>query len=250
MPLDLPLLDDLANRYLARLWPMRIAALAHFVVARPTQKETFHAEPLVSVVVPARNEAVNIAAVFERTPEIGRGTELVFVEGNSTDDTYDVIQREMARPVTQPNRARQGRCCAPRVCPCAWGCPDDPGRRFDRRPGRPSALLSSLAIWQGRIHQWHTAALSDGKAGDALLNLVGNKFFSLAFSWLIGQSVKDTLCGTKVLLKSDYERISAKRAYFGDFDLLFGAAKLNLKIVDLPIRYRERTYGTTNISRW
>jgi hypothetical protein len=89
-----------------------------------------------------------------------------------------------------------------------------------------------------------------------LLNLAGNKFFGLAFSWLLGQSIKDTLCGTKVLWKRDYERIAANRAYFGDFDpfgdfdLLFGAAKLNLKIVDLPIRYRERTYGTTNIQRF
>jgi hypothetical protein len=88
------------------------------------------------------------------------------------------------------------------------------------------------------------------------LNLLGNKFFSVAFSWLLGQPIKDTLCGTKVLWKSDYERISANRAYFGDFDpfgdfdLIFGAAKQNLKIVDLPIRYRERTYGSTNISRW
>ena len=88
------------------------------------------------------------------------------------------------------------------------------------------------------------------------LNLVANKFFSLAFSWLLGQSIKDTLCGTKVLWKRDYEQIAANRAYFGnfdpfgDFDLLFGAAKLNLKILDLPIRYRERTYGTTNIQRW
>jgi glycosyltransferase involved in cell wall biosynthesis len=89
-----------------------------------------------------------------------------------------------------------------------------------------------------------------------LLNLFGNKFFSVAFSWMIGQPIKDTLCGTKVLWRSDYDLIAANRAYFGDFDpfgdfdLIFGAARLNLKIVDLPIRYRERTYGTTNIDRW
>jgi hypothetical protein len=87
-------------------------------------------------------------------------------------------------------------------------------------------------------------------------NLVANKFFSLAFSWLLGQPLKDTLCGTKVLRKRDYEAIAANRQYFGDFDpfgdfdLLFGAAKLNLKFVDIPIRYAERTYGQTNISRW
>jgi glycosyltransferase involved in cell wall biosynthesis len=89
-----------------------------------------------------------------------------------------------------------------------------------------------------------------------LLNLVGNKFFSFAFSWLLGQKVRDTLCGTKVLWKSDYLKLASQREYFGnfdpfgDFDLLFGAARLNLKIIDLPVRYGERTYGTTNINRW
>jgi len=88
------------------------------------------------------------------------------------------------------------------------------------------------------------------------LNLLGNKFFSLAFSWLLGQPIKDTLCGTKVLWKSDYERIAENRSYFGefdpfgDFDLLFGAAKLNLKIIEVPLRYGERKYGDTNIQRW
>ena len=87
-------------------------------------------------------------------------------------------------------------------------------------------------------------------------NHVGNKFFSLAFTWLLSQSIKDTLCGTKVLSKRNYETIAAHRAYFGeidpfgDFDLIFGAAKYNLKIVDLPVRYGERTYGETNIQRW
>ena len=88
------------------------------------------------------------------------------------------------------------------------------------------------------------------------LNLCANKTFGLIFTWLLGQPVKDTLCGTKVLSRAHYEQIAANRAYFGDFDpfgdfdLLFGAAKLNLKIADVPIRYKERTYGTTNIQRW
>ena len=87
-------------------------------------------------------------------------------------------------------------------------------------------------------------------------NLLGNKFFSLAFTWLLGQSVKDSLCGTKVLSRTHYQIIAANRAYFGDidpfgdFDLLFGAARYNLKILDLPVRYRERKYGETNIQRW
>ena len=89
-----------------------------------------------------------------------------------------------------------------------------------------------------------------------VLNFLGNKFFSLAFTWILGQPIKDTLCGTKMLWRKDYEAIKRNRSFFGDFDpfgdfdLLFGAAKLNLKIIDLPVHYRERAYGTTNISRW
>ena len=88
------------------------------------------------------------------------------------------------------------------------------------------------------------------------LNMVANHCFGRAFSWLLGQRIKDTLCGTKALRHDEYGKIAANRGYFGefdpfgDFDLLFGADKLNLKIVDIPIRYRERNYGRTNIQRW
>jgi hypothetical protein len=88
------------------------------------------------------------------------------------------------------------------------------------------------------------------------LNYLGNKFFGITFSWLLGQPVKDTLCGTKVLSRNAYDVIAQNRSYFGDFDpfgdfdLLFGAARSNLRIVDIPIRYRQRRYGSTNIDRW
>jgi hypothetical protein len=88
------------------------------------------------------------------------------------------------------------------------------------------------------------------------LNVLGNKFFSMVFSWILEQPVKDTLCGTKVMYRSDYIKLAANREFFGDFDpfgdfdLIFGAYKLNLKLVDLPVRYRRRTYGSTNISRF
>jgi len=94
------------------------------------------------------------------------------------------------------------------------------------------------------------------KAAMRFLNMCANKTFGILFTWILGQSLKDTLCGTKVLRRADYERIGANREYFGDFDpfgdfdMLFGAARLNMKIVDVPIRYRDRTYGSTNIHRW
>jgi SAM-dependent methyltransferase len=262
VPLPLGGVERLANRYLARIWPLDVAALTHFVVARPAWAEPQDTRPLVSVIVPARNEAGNIAAIFERTPQMGRGTELVFVEGHSNDGTYAVIEEHVAEhPEWQTQVMRQtGR-----------GKGDAVRLGFSRARGDVLMILDAdLTVAPEDLPRFLDALVS-GKGefinGVRLVypmqqqamrffNLLGNKFFSLAFSWLLGQSIKDTLCGTKVLWTADYQRIAAQRAYFGDFDpfgdfdLLFGAARLNLKIVDLPIRYRERTYGTTNIQRW
>jgi SAM-dependent methyltransferase len=261
LPLGAPPLDTLANRYLAHVWPFRVGDLTHFVVARPVATAP-EPEPLVSVIVPARNEAGNIHEIFERTPEMGAGTELVFVEGHSQDATYATIEQEMARhPERRVQLLRQtGR-----------GKGDAVRLGFEHAQGEVLMILDAdLTVAPEDLPRFY-AALRAGK-GELIngvrlvypmekqamrfLNLLGNKFFSLAFSWLLGQPVKDTLCGTKALRRADYACIAAERAYFGDFDpfgdfdLLFGAARLNLKIVDLPIRYRERTYGTTNIRRW
>jgi SAM-dependent methyltransferase len=261
-PLPIPLVADFFNKILVKLPVFRTLALANFMVARPAPAPSPSLEGSVSVIIPARNEAGNIPAVFARTPRLGSHTELVFVEGHSRDETAAVIQAEMQ---SHPE----------------WEC------QFISQPGsgKADAVRTGFAAAKGEILMILDAdltvppedltrfyqALVDGKGefvnGVRLvypmerqamrgLNLLGNRFFSVAFSWLLGQPVKDTLCGTKVLRRSDYERIAANRPYFGefdpfgDYDLLFGAAKLNLKIIDLPIRYRERTYGSTNIQRW
>ena len=257
-------LEALANRVLARIWPIDQAALTHFVVARPTPRidPQNTDRPLVSVIVPARNEAGNVEAIFERTPELGRGTELVFVEGHSTDDTFATVQREIAR---HPER------CTQLLRQTGKGKGDAVRLGFERARGdvlmildadltvAPEDLprfLDALQSGKGEFINGVRLVYPMQKQAMRFFNLVGNKFFSLAFSWLLGQSIKDTLCGTKALWARDYQRIAAERTYFGDFDpfgdfdLLFGAARLNLKIIDMPIRYRERTYGTTNIQRW
>ncbi|MDX2031479.1 MAG: glycosyltransferase [Blastocatellia bacterium] len=259
-PLPIPLLAGLFNRYLGRLWPFKRLALTNFVLARPVGRP--EAPPSVSVIVPARNESGNVAQIFARVPEMGRGTELVFVEGHSSDDTYAAIERTMAdhpeRPCQLHRQSGVGKGDAVRLgFAKARGDvlmildadltvpPEDLPRFYD-------ALVS------GRGEYIHGVRLVYPMERQAMrpLNLIGNKSFSAAFSWLLGQPIKDTLCGTKVLWKSDYEKIAAQRGYFGDFDpfgdfdLIFGAAKLNMKIVEIPIRYRERVYGTTNIQRW
>ena len=259
-PLPIPLLAPFCNRFLVRLPIFRGLALANFVVARPLAEPV--ESPSVSVIVPARNESGNIHSIFERTPQMGRGAELIFVEGHSRDDTYAAIEREIAsHPATASRILRQ-----PGV-----GKADAVRAGFDAAAGDVLMILDAdLTVPPEDLPRFYEA-LRSGKGefinGVRLvypmekqamrgLNFLGNKFFSWAFTSLLGQPIKDTLCGTKVFWKKDYERIAANRAYFGDFDpfgdfdLIFGAAKLNLKIVDLPIRYRERTYGVTNISRW
>lgn len=262
VPTQTRLVDHVANLYLAHLWPFRMAALTHFVIARPQPRPHQDEEPIVSVIVPARNESGNIAAIFDRTPELGRGTELVFVEGHSRDDTFAEIERQIA---CHPNRDAQ------LLKQPGTGKGDAVRCGFAHARGDVLMILDAdLTVAPEDLARFYEA-LRSGK-GDFIngvrlvypmekqamrfFNLLGNKFFSLAFSWLLGQTIRDTLCGTKVLRKIDYERIASQRAYFGDFDpfgdfdLLFGAAKLNLKIMDIPIRYHERTYGTTNIQRW
>jgi SAM-dependent methyltransferase len=254
-------LGGVANRFLVRLWPFNQLALSNFMIARPAA-EPVTEEPMVSVVIAARNESGNIKSLFERTPRMGRETELVFVEGHSKDDTYAAIERELiAHPATPSQLFRQ----------TGIGKADAIRLGFEKARGEMLMILDAdMTVPPEDLPRFYKALVSGKgefingvrlvypmeKEAMRTLNFLGNKFFSLAFSWLLGQPIKDTLCGTKVLWKKDYEQIAANRSYFGDFDpfgdfdLIFGAAKLNLKIIDLPIRYRERTYGTTNISRW
>jgi glycosyltransferase involved in cell wall biosynthesis len=235
-------------------------ALSNLVIARPAPERA--QEPIVSVVVPARNESGNVKAIFERTPKMGRETEIVFVEGHSRDDTYAAIEREIAAHPSTPSRLfRQ----------TGIGKADAVRLGYAKAKGDVLMILDAdLTVPPEDLPRFYEALVSGKgefingvrlvypmeKEAMRTLNFLGNKFFSLAFSWLLGQSIKDTLCGTKVMWKKDYEKVAANRSYFGDFDpfgdydLIFGAAKLNLKIIDLPIRYRERTYGSTNISRW
>ncbi|HLC03347.1 MAG TPA: glycosyltransferase [Anaerolineales bacterium] len=261
-PLPTPLLARFFNAVVVRFWPVNPLALTNFLLARlkphPPQGNEFS----VSVVVPARNEAGNIPEIFARSPEMGAGTELVFVEGHSQDGTYDVIREEMSR---NPHRR------ALLLQQSGVGKGDAVRLGFTHTTGDILMILDAdLTVPPEDLPRFYDA-LSTGKGelingvrlvypmeGHAMnfLNFLGNKFFSMGFSWLLGQPIKDTLCGTKVMWDADYRRIASNRAYFGefdpfgDFDLIFGAVKLNRKIMDMPVRYRERKYGTTNIQRW
>jgi len=254
-------LGGLFNKVWVRFWPFSQFALANFMIARP-QPAPVSDEPSVSVIVPARNESGNVNAIFERTPRMGRETEMILVEGHSRDDTAASIEREIAAHPKQRARllrqsgvgkadaVRQGFSAASgdvlMILDADLTVPPEDLPRF----------LDALRSGQGEFINGVRLVYPMEKEAMQGLNFLGNKLFSVAFSWILGQPLKDTLCGTKALWRRDYELMAANRAYFGDFDpfgdydLIFGAAKLNRKIVDLPIRYRERTYGSTNISRW
>ena len=261
-PLSVPLIAPLCDRVLVRMPFVRNAALANFYILRihPQAVERVLA-PTVSVIIAARNEAGHIDELLRRIPEMGSHTEIIFVEGNSTDDTYEVIKRVIAdsgrdcRLLKQPGK---GKGDAVRTgFEAAKGDilmildaditvpPEDLPRFFD-------VLSSGIGEFANGVR------LVYSMEDDAMrfFNVLGNKFFGWAFGWLLGQPIRDTLCGTKVLWASDYRKIDRGRSYFGDFDpfgdfdLLFGAARLNLKIVEVPVRYRARRYGETNIQRW
>ncbi|EFO33340.1 glycosyl transferase family protein [Roseibium sp. TrichSKD4] len=261
VPTWIPLLSDFANRYLAKIVPFRWLSLTHLMVARPVPKP-LQVNPTVSVIVAARNESGHIEELMTRIPEMGGGTEIVFVEGNSTDDTYEAIERAIAaHPERNAKLFKQkgkGKGDAVRLgFEQASGDilmildaditvpPEDLPRFYDLIASGSAEFVNGVRL----VYPMQEEAMR-------FFNLIGNKFFSQAFSWLLGQPIRDTLCGTKVLRKADYNRIADNRSFFGDFDpfgdfdLLFGAARLNLKIQEVPIRYRARRYGETNISRW
>ena len=261
LPKKVPLLSALLNGFLAYVWPFNYLCLTYWMIARP--KPAAAPEALgVSVVVPARNEQGMIAEIIERIPEIGASTEIVFVEGGSSDDTYAEIERQIPlhpdRRISLYKQTGKGKGDAVRL-------------GFERAQNEVLMILDAdLTVMPEELPKFYDA-LASGHAefvnGSRLvygiepgamqfLNILGNKAFSRIFTRLLGQPVKDTLCGTKVLRRGDYDAIARARAEFGDFDpfgdfdLLLGAARLSLRISDIPVRYRARSYGTTNISRF
>jgi hypothetical protein len=264
LPIPIPLLSRVVNRYLAQVPGLRSLDVVNILVARPLEIEpSIAAPPSVSIVVPARNEAGNIDAIVRRTPAMGPDDELIFVEGHSTDGTWEAIVRAQeahggTRRIVAARQDGKGKGDAVRmgfslarndvfmILDADMTVPPEDLPRFYRaiRSGAGELVNGSRLVYpmEGRAMRF--------------LNLVANRFFAYAFSFVLGQRVKDTLCGTKVLSRASYEKIQDRRSFFGyldpfgDFDLLFGAARLRLKIVEVPIRYRERTYGQTNISRW
>jgi ubiquinone/menaquinone biosynthesis C-methylase UbiE len=261
MPKRIPWLSSVVNKYVASLPGIRKLCLCRYIVARPTDLREKR-DYATTILIPCRNEKGNIDAAVQRIPEFGSEQEIIFVEGHSVDGTLDEIKR-----VRQAHPEKE----------IKWMVQEGQGKGDAVRKGFAAARGDILMILDADLTVppedlpkfYHALAEDQGefingcrlvypveKQAMRLLNLLGNKLFSLLFTWILNQPFKDTLCGTKALFKKDYGKIQAGRSYFGefdpfgDFDLIFGAVKQNLKVVEIPVRYRERTYGVTNIQRF
>jgi hypothetical protein len=258
-PFYIPFLSSLLNRLLARLPLFRGLTMMRVAVARlPEARRRAYS---VSVVVPCKNEAGNIEAAVERIPEMGKGTEIIFGDDKSTDGTADKIRAMMRkyrkrkiRLVNSPgiNKAEN-----------VWTC-------FERATGEILMILDADLTVPPEELPYFYEAIAGGSGefingsrlvypmqGEAMrfINIVGNKFFSMMFSYILDNRIKDTLCGTKVFWRRDYLETKKLRGTWGmrdrwgDYELIFGAAKLHRAIVDLPVHYTERTYGETKMTK-
>jgi glycosyltransferase involved in cell wall biosynthesis len=261
LPLRLFGVGRLVNRFLAPLPLISALCLRHYTVCRSLRRPPAEMKS-ATVVIPARNERGNIEPAVKRIPRFVEQLEIIFVEGHSRDGTWEEIERvAAAHPEFDIKAMRQP----------GTGKGDAVFVGLDAARGDVLMILDAdLTVPPEQLPKFWDA-LRTGKGefvnGSRLvypmedqamrfLNLVANKGFSLLFTWLLSQRFTDTLCGTKAISRADYARLKAGRSYFGDFDpfgdfeLIFGASKLGLKATEIPIRYANRSYGETQISRF
>jgi SAM-dependent methyltransferase len=261
IPLRLFGIGTLINRFIGTMPGIRRLCLRNYLVGRPLNLRPRRPESL-TVVVPCRNERGNIEPILRRIPQVAPDLEIIFVEGGSSDGTYQEVERLIPLfPGRDVKLLRQD----------GKGKGNAVFRGFAAARGEVLMILDAdISVAPEDLPKFYEAIVTDKaefvngsrlvypveKDAMQLLNRIANHIFSLLFSWLTNQRFTDTLCGTKALRRRHYDLICANRHYFGDFDpfgdfdLIFGAAKLNLKIVEIPVPYGARSYGTTNISRF
>ncbi len=253
-------LGDTVNRLLRLVPLVRWLGLAHIAVLRPIAPAQ---RPGLSCVIPARNERGNIENALKRFPDLGCPLEIIFVEGHSMDGTWEEVQRVAAAwgdrfRIRALQQSGKGKADAVRL---GFAHATQPLLTIlDADLTMPPEMLRRFyeAYCEGQGDFINGSRLVYPMEGEAMrfLNRLGNVFFAKALSWVLDTRLGDSLCGTKLLTRHDYTRITAWRRDFGDFDpfgdfeLIFPASVLGLGTVDIPIRYRARTYGSTNISRF
>jgi glycosyltransferase involved in cell wall biosynthesis len=279
VPAPIPLLAPAANRLLAGRRAFKYFDLLNVLVAEPEPDRAAPRPLSCSVIIPCRNEIGNIEAAVERMPDLGPRTEIIFVDGASTDGTKERIEEVIERnrglkDIRLILQMPEAQYAADKDDPDAptvmlkLGKGDAVRKGFDAARGDVLMILDAdltvppedlprflqpIATGKGRFINGTRLVYPMEERAMKFVNYLGNWFFSKLFTWLLEQPIRDTLCGTKVLLKSDYEQIKAGRKHFGDFDpfgdfdLLFGAARLGIPIVEVPVRYRRRLAGVSKV---
>lgn len=264
LPIHIPVISDFVNKYIARLPLIKSLCLVQYFIVRLKPSGYSDKEYSVSVIIPARNEEGNIEKAIIEIPKLGNHTEIIFIEGHSRDNTLHEIKRVIKKYKNKRDIqfATQGKGIG-KADAVRKGIAMAKGEIiviFDAdltvSPYELPKFYQALRIGKGEYIQGSRLVYPMEKQAMRFLNIIGNKFFSLAFSWLLDQPIKDTLCGTKIIFRKDYIALAKNISYFGnfdpfgDFELTFGASKLNKKLIEIPIRYKARTYGSTNISRF
>jgi glycosyltransferase involved in cell wall biosynthesis len=257
MPYNIPGVSYVLNRFVARMPLFRHFCMMNITVARvlPTAQE-----PSVSIVVPCRNEAGNIEDAVERIPQLTEDQEILFGDDKSTDGTAEMVLK-MASKYPEKNIRlidSPGIDKANNVWTCFDAAQKDVLMILDAdltvMPEELPYFYESIAKGYGEFINGSRLVYPMHDGAMRFFNVIGNKFFSLFFSYILDTKIKDTLCGTKVLYKSDFEHIKALRGTWGvndrwgDYELIFGAAKTQLKLVDMPVHYMDRTYGETKMT--
>ena len=257
-------LGSLVNAVMPAIPGLRWLSLVTVAVLRP-RVSTERERPSLTIVIPARNEKGNIEDALRRMPDFGALTEIIFVEGHSSDGTWEEIQRVTSAwngtaglRVRALQQTGKGKADAVRLgFSKAAG---DVLTILDADLTMPPEKLTRFydAYCQGAADFINGTRLVYPMEGEAMrfLNRLGNVFFAKLLSFVLDVRLGDSLCGTKLVSRRDYERFVRWRSDFGDFDpfgdfeLLFPAAVLGTGIIDIPVFYRARTYGTTNIHRF
>jgi len=261
VPKRIPLLSDFLNEFVARMPGVRRLACMQVLVARPEPEPVADHEISVSVIVPCRNEFGNVQPAVERIPQMGCHTEIIFCDDKSSDGTPDEVQRMQALYPEKDIRLVEG----PAICKAenVWT-----GFRAARgdvlmildadltvMPEELPTFFNALASGRGEFINGSRLVYPMQRQAMKFANMIGNKLFGVAFSFLLDQRIKDTLCGTKVLWRRDWERMQRSlgswgiRDLWGDYELLFGASKLHLEIAEMPVHYQERVYGVTKMTK-
>ena len=261
LPKYVPLVSAFLNRFCARLPLLKRLCMTQVVVGRLLPPPVLKEELSVSVIVPCKNERGNVEDAVQRMPQLGRQTEIIFCDDQSTDGTAEEVLRVQSLYSDKDIRLERGPGVAKsrNVWTGFGAATGDILMILDADlttiPEELPYFVDVIASGQAEFVNGSRLVYPVPKGAMTTANMLGNKFFSIAFTYLLGQPVKDTLCGTKALWRSDWARIKPMLGSWGvedrwgDYELLFGAAKLNLKILDLPVHYQERIYGSTKMTR-